>query len=396
MDPLIEHIQKEFKTHFPGNPTLIYSPGRVNLIGEHTDYNDGFVLPAAINKRIILAIAPNGLDKIRLYAQDMDQKHYVTNLDNSHQQTGMHWPDYILGVIDQLHKRGNTIEGFDCFFGGDIPIGAGLSSSAALEGGVLAGLNHIFNLQISRVEMAEIGQQAENQFVGVQCGIMDQFANQLGKSESAIKLDCRSLEFTHYPFDRDDVSILLFDTKVRRELATSEYNVRRKQCEEGVKILQKYDPSIKNLRDVHDPLLEEHRTDMPELVYNRCRFVLDENRRVLEACQHLSDGDIYSFGGQMYASHYGLRDLYEVSCRELDVLVDATEPLDGVLGSRMMGGGFGGCTINLVLESEVEPIARRVKEFYIHELGKPVDYYIAKIGKGTSVLENLAADVSSD
>lgn len=389
MNPLVENIQIEFKARFPEKPVLIYSPGRVNLIGEHTDYNDGFVLPAAIDKRIILAMAPNGTDKIRLFATDMNKKSYETNLSKELEKSGLRWPDYVLGVIDQLRKRGKIIEGFDCLFGGDIPIGAGLSSSAALEGGVLAGLDHIFNLQISRVEMAEIGQQAENQFVGVQCGIMDQFTNQLGKSESAIKLDCRSLEYTHYPFDRDDVSILLFDTKVRRELATSEYNVRRRQCEQGVKILKRHDSSIHNLRDVENDMLEQYKNELPELVYNRCRYVLDENRRVLEACRNLTDGDIHSFGRQMYNSHYGLRDLYEVSCRELDVLVEATESLDGVLGSRMMGGGFGGCTINLVLEAEVEPIANRIKEYYINTLGKPVDYYVAKIGKGTSVLENI-------
>lgn len=382
-----KEISNKFSEIFGSDPVLVHSPGRVNLIGEHTDYNDGFVLPAAIDKRIILAMAPNQLGKIRLVASDMEQNRYDAEISDNLETSGLHWPDYILGVVDQLQKRGVETGGFDCVFGGDIPIGAGLSSSAALEGGVLTGLNELFNLDLSPTEMAKIGQQAENNFVGVQCGIMDQFANLHGRQGTVLKLDCRSLEYQHYPFDRDDVRILLFDTKVRRELASSEYNVRRKQCEQGVTLLQPFDPSIKNLRDVSDELLEKHKGKLPELVYNRCRYVLDENRRVLEACENLLSGDVHSFGKQMYGSHYGLRDLYQVSCRELDVLVEATEPLDGVLGARMMGGGFGGCTINLVLENEVESVIAKVTQYYLDKLDKSVEYHIAKIGKGASVLE---------
>ena len=376
-----------FRNEFGSEPVLIHSPGRVNLIGEHTDYNDGFVLPAAIDKRILLAIAPNNLGKIRLFSADMEQHRYETALQPDLEKSGLHWPDYILGVTVQLMKRGHKLEGFDLAFGGDIPIGAGLSSSAALEGGVVYGLAELFSLGLDRTEMAKIGQLAENKFVGVQCGIMDQFANLYGKEGSVIKLDCRTLEYEHYPFERDDLSIVLFDTGVRRELASSEYNIRRRQCEEGVLILKEFDPEIKNLRDVTDELLENHKEKLSEVVYNRCRYVLDENQRVLDACEHLLQGDLNRFGKLMYGSHYGLRDLYEVSCRELNVLVDATESLDAVLGARMMGGGFGGCTINLVLEEEIESVAESVKAYHKKELGKTVEYHVAKIGPGVSVLE---------
>lgn len=387
MKDLINNIKRTFIKEFDTEPVMIKSPGRVNLIGEHTDYNDGFVLPAAIDKMIVLALAPNNLNKIRLFAADMDRPEYETNIAARFEKSGLGWPDYILGVVDQLQKQGSHIGGFDCVFGGDIPIGAGLSSSAALEGGILTGLSSLFDLNLTTLEMAKIGQKAENEFVGVQCGIMDQFANLHGNSGSVIRLDCRSLDYSLYPFEREDIAILLCDTKVRRELASSEYNVRRKQCEEGVQILREFDPAIKNMRDVNDDFLEQHRNRLSDVVYNRCRYVLDENQRVLDACNNLLDNDIVLFGEKMYNSHYGLRDLYEVSCRELDVLVEATQNLDAVLGSRMMGGGFGGCTINLVLEQEIDAVTEQINEHYQTELQKPIEFYVAKIGKGTSVLE---------
>lgn len=381
------NISKRFRDHFGTSPILVESPARVNLIGEHTDYNNGFVLPAAIDKVIVLALAPNKRNKIRLFAADMDQPEFEIEMADLFKNSGMGWPDYILGVVDQLQKRGYHVGGFDCLFGGNIPIGAGLSSSAALEGGILTGLSALFDLNLTKLQMAKIGQKAENRFVGVQCGIMDQFANLHGKSGSVIRLDCRSLEYSLYPFEQEDIAILLCDTKVRRELATSEYNVRREQCEEGVRILKEFDPAIKSLRDIKDDFLEHRRDTLPKVIYNRCRYVLDENKRVLDACENLLMGDIESFGKKMYGSHYGLRDLYEVSCKELDVLVDATENIDAVLGSRMMGGGFGGCTINLVYEQEIESVTEQINRHYQAELNKPIEFYVAKIGKGASVLE---------
>lgn len=385
MDNREKQIYDLFIEKFETKPIFIKSPGRVNLIGEHTDYNDGFVLPAAIDKKIFLAMAPNNENKIRLIAADMNHAEYETANSQTYEKSDLGWPNYILGVVDQLQKSGFTVGGFDCTFGGDIPIGAGLSSSAALEGGVVSGLAELFDIEISRMEMAKLGQRAENQFVGVQCGIMDQFANLHGKAGSVIRLDCRSLEYTHYPFEKDDIAILLCDTNVRRELATSEYNIRRKQCEEGVEVLQKFDPSVKSLRDVTEELLEKHRDELDPVVYNRCRYVVEENQRVLDACEYLLEGDIQSFGEKMVESHAGLRDLYEVSCRELDVLVEATVGIDEVLGSRMMGGGFGGCTINLVQEKAVDRVIQRIKNHYEKVIDSPVDFHIAGISEGVTV-----------
>ncbi len=382
-----KEIYDLFIENFGVEPILVNSPARVNLIGEHTDYNDGFVLPAAIDKKIILAMAPNDRKQIRLVAADMEKAFYETAISESYEKSDFGWPNYILGVVDQLQSAGFTVGGFDCIFGGDIPIGAGLSSSAALEGGVVSGLAEMFDIELSRMEMAKLGQRAENQFVGVQCGIMDQFANLHGKADSVIRLDCRSMEYEYYPFDRDDIAILLCDTKVRRELATSEYNIRRSQCEKGVEILKNFDPSIKSLRDVESDLLEKQRDHLDEVVFNRCRYVLDENQRLIDACKHLEAGDINSFGEKMYGSHKGLRDLYEVSCRELDVLVELTEEMDDVIGSRMMGGGFGGCTINLVLESELDHVIEEIESGYEKMVDTPVELYVAKISEGVTIKE---------
>lgn len=385
MDYRKKELYELYLAKFGTKPIIVHSPGRVNLIGEHTDYNEGFVLPAAIDKKIIFAMAPNATNQIRLVAADMDQEKFETPIAQTYGNSDLGWPNYILGVVDQLQKSGFTVGGFDCIFGGDIPIGAGLSSSAALEGGVVSGLAKLFDFELTRMEMAKLGQQAENRFVGVQCGIMDQFANLHGKAGRAIRLDCRSYEFNYYPFERDDIAILLCDTKVRRELATSEYNVRRRQCEQGVNVLQKFEPSVKSLRDVSEELLKSLKSELDPVVYNRCRFVVEENRRVLDACEYLLNGDIHSFGKKMIESHYGLRDLYEVSCRELDVLVEATDEIDEVLGSRMMGGGFGGCTINLVLEKEIVSVIERIKNYYKKEVDSPVEFHIVKISEGVFV-----------
>ncbi|MEX0772753.1 MAG: galactokinase [Balneolales bacterium] len=376
-------ISETFQSRFQAVPLIVHSPGRVNLIGEHTDYNNGFVLPAAIDRAIVLAIAPNGSNKIRLHAVDMQFGNFETELTGTYERTEVHWVNYILGVVSELAKSGKHIGGFDCVFGGDIPIGAGLSSSAALEGGVIFGLSKLFDLKISRMQMALIGQKAENRFVGMQCGVMDQFSNIFGKEDHVMKLDCRSLEYEYFPFKREDISILLCDTAVRRELTGSEYNVRRSQCDEGVQQLRVFSSSILSLRDVSLALLEKHRMDLKPVVYNRCRFVVEENQRVLEACTDLLNADLASFGKKMYQSHYGLRDQYEVSCKELDILVNATEKLDGVLGSRMMGGGFGGCTINLVIRGHENKVVDALSNAYKEKAGRDLQTHIAKIGKGT-------------
>ncbi len=394
MDALAKKIKKTFKDRFDSEPLMICAPGRVNLIGEHTDYNDGFVLPAAIDRSIVLAIAKNETGKIRLLSVDMDSEYVELPVSSEYHKVETGWANYILGVVDELQKAGyysdasgNVITGFDCVFGGDIPIGAGLSSSAALEGGVAYGLSKLFDLGIKRREMAKISQLAENRFVGVQCGIMDQFASLYGKKDRVIKLDCRSLEFERYPFAWKDTCVLLCDTNVRRELAGSEYNVRRQQCEQGVAVVNKTDPGVESLRDVSFEQLDSHKTEMDEVVYRRCRYVLEENSRVHQACEHLLLEDLPAFGWNMYQSHYGLRDDYEVSCRELDVLVEATENLDGVLGSRMMGGGFGGCTINLVTREALEEVKAYIGDYYKKHIGQYPEFHVATIGEGTHLIK---------
>ncbi|MEX0680534.1 MAG: galactokinase [Balneolales bacterium] len=389
MNAFLKKIKYTFIQRFSENPLLIYSPGRVNLIGEHTDYNKGYVLPAAIDKMMILAMAPNDQNIIRLNAVDMDSGYMEIPVVPTFKKSDTVWANYILGVVDQLSKAGHRIGGFDCVFGGNIPIGAGLSSSAALECGMVFGLSELYHLDLSSLEMAQIAMKAENQFVGVQCGIMDQFASIHGEKNRVIKLDCRSLEFERFPFEREDIRIMLCDTKVRRELAGTEYNIRRQQCEDGAAILRKYDPSVQTLRDVSFSLLEKHRNILDPVVYRRCRYVLEENQRVLDGCEDLLKQDFVAFGKQMYQSHYGLRDDYEVSCDELDLLVEASQPMDHILGARMMGGGFGGCTINLVLHENLEQTANELREAYSNQTGYSPDIYVTSIGEGTHVIKEM-------
>lgn len=383
MKELTNKIYQAFQKYFGSNPVLVWSPGRVNLIGEHTDYNDGFVLPAATDRVIVLAIAPNDKGIIRLHSVDMEHDYFEVPITGRYEKAEIGWVNYILGVVDELQKAGYVPEGFDCAFGGNIPIGSGLSSSAALECGVIYGLSELFDFELSRQEMARLAQKAENDFVGVQCGIMDQFASLHGKAHNVIKLDCRSLEYQLYPFEWEDTSLLLCDTKVRRELADSEYNVRRQQCEKGAEIIRNTDSSIRNLRDVSFKQLEAHKHQMEEVVYRRCRYVLEENQRLHQACEDLIHGDLKSFGKRIYQSHCGLRDDYEVSCRELDVLVEATEELDSVLGARMMGGGFGGCTINVVKTAELDAVIEQIGSYYEKRAGWRPDCHVAEIGDGT-------------
>lgn len=385
MQQFTQQVEEEFKNRFGQDYKLIKSPGRVNLIGEHTDYNDGFVLPASVDKGIYLAMNVNDTKKCRFYALDKNEV-FETDISSNIAKSELGWPNYLLGVVDQLRKHGYDVEGFDCVFGGNVPIGAGMSSSAALEGGVLFGLAELNSWDIPPVEMAKIAQKAENDFVGVQCGIMDQFASLNGKEGHAIKLDCRSLEYEYQPFDRDDIQIVLCDTQIRRELASSEYNVRRQQCEQGVDTLQQWDPNIESLRDVELRFLLRHEQDMDPIIFNRCKYVVEENKRVIQACEDLHKGDLKSFGQRMYQSHSGLRLEYEVSCEELDVLVDLARNLEGVFGARMMGGGFGGCTINLVKEKSVEAFTDQIKEQYCEQTGKQIKVYKTKVSSGTHLM----------
>jgi galactokinase len=387
----MNHLEEKVKSTFSGlyddECILIKSPGRVNLIGGHTDYNDGFTLPLAIDKSIVLAMAPNNTGQLNCYSVDKEE-YYEADLQKDLQKSGMGWPDFLLGVADRLKKHGYSVEGFNCVFSGDVPIGAGLSSSAALEGGVLFGLDQLFGYEIPSVEMAKIAQEAENKFVGVQCGIMDQFISLNGKKNRAMKLDCRSLEYEFYPFYNNGARIVLCDTQIRRELASSEYNVRRRQCEQGAAILQEYDPFVKSLRDVSRSLLEHHREAMDPVIYKRCRYIIEENKRVLASCVDLQNNDLKSFGQHLYAAHAGLRDEFEVSCRELDVLVEAAKQIDGAFGARMMGGGFGGCTINLVDVSGVQEFCDEIQKAYAEKVGQEITIYETKVSEGTHLVES--------
>jgi len=381
-------VEQEFRHRFKETPLLVRSPGRVNLIGEHTDYNEGFVLPAAVDKALVLALSPRADGTCELYAHDLKDSHQagLKRLERSDKR----WPNYLLGVVDQLQKAGHKVPGFNCVFGGDVPIGSGMSSSAAIEGGLIFALNHLFKLNRPPVELVKLAQKAENEFVGVRCGIMDQFINIFGRAGKVLKLDCRSLEYSYYPFDRTDLRIVLCDTKVKSELAGSEYNVRRRQCETGVALLQKYKPGIKSLRDVTLDVLEGHKSEFDPTIYKRCSYVVMENARVEEACRDLEKSDFVSFGRRMNASHAGLRDDYQVSCAELDVLVDAALKVKGVLGSRMMGAGFGGCTINLVEESAVGALTEAADHAYLQAMKTTPQVYVSRLSAGTGVVSGGA------
>lgn len=381
---ITKKIKTKFKEIYNEEPYLFRSPGRVNLIGEHTDYNMGFVLPAAIDKSIYISITSRDDDICKIHALDMDD-YYECSLDNL-EKSEKRWPDYLLGVVDQLNKEGHKIKGFNCVFGGDIPIGAGLSSSAALEAGLAYALNHIYNLGIDKLSLVKIAQRAENEFVGVRCGIMDQYINIFGKRGNVLRIDCRSLEKDYFPFDYENISIVLFDTKVSHSLASSEYNQRRKECSSGVKIIREAYHEIESLRDVSLDMLDEFKTKMDPVIYKRCKYVVEEDSRLLKACDALSVHDLNKFGTLMYKTHDGLSHDYEVSCKELDYLVEILKDNQNVYGSRMMGGGFGGCTINLIEKQSVETISREVKEKYLKKFGIEANSYVTQISGGTNIM----------
>lgn len=391
---LADKIIKKYKEMFNEEPVLVKSPGRVNLIGEHTDYNMGFVLPAAINKAIYFAVAPRNDSKSVLFSYDMNEVFEFTNENLEMQNSSKLWPNYLMGVVDQLIKHGYMVKGFNCVFGGDIPIGAGLSSSAAIEAGLAFALNKIFNLGLDKLSLVKVAQKAENEFVGVNCGIMDQYINIFGKNGNAIRIDCRSLEYKYFPFSYKNISIVLFDTSISHSLASTEYNKRRKECNIGVKVIKKDNENIRSLRDVNMELLSSYESELNPVIYKRCKYVIEENNRLLDACDALSRHDLQAFGTLMYRTHEGLSKDYEVSCAALDYLVELTKDNPKVYGSRMMGGGFGGCTINLIENEAVDSISKFVMKEYNKKFGLEPKVYITKISGGTSLME-IEEDVSA-
>ncbi|MEL6537919.1 MAG: galactokinase, partial [Bacteroidota bacterium] len=313
-------ILSTYQGEFASSPRLFRSPGRINLIGEHTDYNDGFVLPAAIDREIGMAVGPNGTDEIRLHALDLNAR--VHTRLSAYQEVTQEWAKYILGVVDQLLKQGHNLGGFDVVFAGDIPQGAGLSSSAALECATAFALDQIFALGLDRTQIAQYAQRAENEFVGVNCGIMDQFASVFGQHQQAICIDCRSLGYSAIPLDLGDYQLVMVDSQVTHNLADSEYNTRRRECEEAVARLQTFYPDVVALRDVTPQQVQDHQADLPELLYRRARYIAEENERVTLATQALKKGDLEALGALLYQSHDGMRYGFEITCLELDFLVE--------------------------------------------------------------------------
>ena len=379
-----QKIRDKFIALFGAEPQMFRAPGRVNLIGEHTDYNDGFVLPAAVDKMIAFAVKPNSVGRFRFFAFDLNES-FETEVDNIDvSQTA--WANYLLGVVAQFHKAGLTVPAFDCVFGGNVPLGAGMSSSAAIEVGMAFAINSMFGLDVNRLTMTKFAQMAEHEYVGVNCGIMDQFASMHGKAGHVVRLDCRSLDFEYFPLDMTNYRLVLVNTGVKHSLALSEYNKRRAECEEGVRILQKYYKGVRSLRDATLEMIEAHRAEFGDVVYRRCSYIVEENERLLAGCKALADGDFAAFGQLMFGSHEGLSHKYEVSCAELDQLVAIARTVLGVLGSRMMGGGFGGCTITLVEKTKVADFEAAVKRNYKTPDGREPVIYEVVIADGAGEL----------
>ncbi len=378
---MIDKIKNTFSGLFNSEPLLFQSPGRVNIIGEHTDYNQGFVLPAAINKASYVALSPSSDNKIVLYSALFD-KQIECNLESIKPMKDG-WPNYILGVVNELQKMKADISGFNIVLDGDVPIGAGLSSSASVECAVALGLNKLFDLKLSPMELAFIAQKAEHHFAGVMCGIMDQFASVFGKKDHALKLDCRSMEFEYIPLDLKGYKILLLNTNVEHALASTEYNIRRQQCEEGVHMIKAHHENVESLRDVTIDMLDAYVKEADAEIYTKCKYVLEENDRLLAAVHALQHGDLETLGQEMFASHDGLSAMYKVSCPELDYLVDYVRSNHAVAGARMMGGGFGGCTINLVKEESIEELLPVICTDYQKNMGRDLSFYIAETANGS-------------
>ncbi len=381
MNEIATKINDIFKKDFTSTQHLYYSPGRINFIGEHIDYNDGFVMPAAINKGMYYAIALNKTDFINFHSVDFDEK-LTVGIRDIKKMTG--WKNYVLGVVNEFLLLNKEVKGFDCVFGGDIADGAGISSSAAVEGGLAFGINELFNFGLDRKELALLCQRAEHNFPGVMCGIMDQYANMFGKKDHVILLDCRKIEHQYFPLKLDGYEIVLINTKVHHSLASSEYNKRRKECEEGLEILKK-EKGIESFRDIKtSDELVPFKQKMGEKVYDRCKFVVEEIIRTQAAAILLQQNNLIEFGKKMYDAHEGLSKLYEVSCKELDFLVEQASANKDVIGARMMGGGFGGCTINIIKKECVVEFLSNATVAYQKRFQIDPEVIKVEVGEGTN------------
>ncbi len=379
-----QEVIKKYQEKF-GNytPEVYTSPGRVNLIGEHTDYNGSFVFPGAIDKGIIAAIRFNGTDKVRAYAIDLDE--YTEFGFNEEDLPKEGWAKYLFGVCREIIKRGKSLKGFDTAFAGDVPLGAGMSSSAAIESTYAFALNDLLDLGIDKFELARIGQATEHNYVGVKCGIMDQFISLFGKAGHLVRLDTKTMEYAYFPFDPKGYKLVLLDTLVKHELASSAYNDRRHSCENAAATIAKRHPEVKFLRDATMEMLNEAKDDMPAEDYKRATYVIEETQRVRDVSDALERGDYETVGQKMYETHHGMSKVYEVSCEELDFLNDVARE-HGVTGSRVMGGGFGGCTINLVKDELYDSFIKDAKEQFKAKYGHEPKVYDVVISDGARKL----------
>ncbi len=381
----IEHVRNRFIKHFDGTTGSVYaSPGRINLIGEHTDYNGGFVFPGAIDKGMIAELKPNGTQTVRAYSIDL--KDYVEFGLNEEDAPRTSWARYLFGVCREMIKRGVKVEGFNTAFSGNVPLGAGMSSSAALESTYAYALNDMFgDNQIDKFELAKVGQATEHNYTGVNCGIMDQFASVFGKKDNLIRLDCRSLEYQYFPFKPEGYRLVLVDSVVKHELASSAYNKRRQSCETVIAAIQKNHPHVEFLRDSNMDMLQEVAHSISQEDFIRAEYVIEEIQRVLDVCDALERNDYETVGQKMYETHYGLSKLYEVSCEELDFLNNCAKK-NQVTGSRIMGGGFGGCTINLVKNERYDTFINDTIESFKSKFNRIPKIYDVTISDGARKL----------
>ena len=374
---LIRNVRDHFMEQFRTTPLLVFSPGRINLIGEHTDYNKGYVFPAAIDLGIVLAIQKSNQPICTATAIDRSET-FTYKLSHLEAVASGGWQNYMMGVVDEIQKKGKQIQPFDVVFGGDIPPGAGLSSSAALENALVFGLNELFKLGLSKMEMIHISQAAEHNFVGVQCGIMDQFASMFGQKDHGLFLDCNTLGFEPIPFQANEYRLLLLNTNVTHLLADSAYNDRREVCDKAAQLL-----GVTSLRELDLQTLLDSRNQFTDEDFQKVLFVFEENKRVVEAVTAIKKNDMQKFGELLFRSHVGLQTQYKVSCPELDFLVDLAKESEDVLGARMMGGGFGGCTLNLIKKNMVDSFIRATNKKYTARFGRSIASYQVNPGDGT-------------
>ncbi len=375
-------LAQHFESLFGSQPRIFCAPGRVNLLGEHTDYNDGFVMPCAIGFSTRVAVSPRPDRKLVIRSEEFSEQ-LEFDLENLPSRGKGLWSDYVLGIAVMLQEIGHPAPGASLLVRGEVPIGAGLSSSAAIEVASALALMSLNGARLSLPEVAKLCQRAENVFIGARVGIMDQFVSCLGKAGHALLLDCRSLEFKLIPIP-ENVRLVICNTMVKHDHASGAYNRRREECDEGVKVLSRWYPKARALRDISLEQLEQHKAEIPPTVYKRCLHVVTENQRVLEGAKYLAAGDVSRFGSLMRESHRSLRDLFEVSCRELDIMVEIAESLDGYYGGRMTGGGFGGCTVNLVNAADASRFAAQISKRYQAATGIKPDVYVCSAANGAS------------